>query len=67
VLYFLFAISRIVTLRAFVRSERVGPFVYISEIGLLTFQLSTSVFDLPCSALKGALVFSRWSNLTVFG
>ncbi len=30
---------RIVTFRAFVRSEHVGPFAYISEIGVLTFQL----------------------------
>lgn len=39
VLYFLFAIFRIVTFCAFVRLEHAGPFAYISEIGVLTFQL----------------------------
>jgi hypothetical protein len=39
VLYFLFAIFRIVTFCAFVRSEHAGPFAYISEIGVLTFQI----------------------------
>ncbi len=57
--YFFFAISRIVTFRAFVRSKHVGPFAYISEIGLLTFQLSASVFDLLCSAFeRSAYVFT---------
>jgi hypothetical protein len=37
VFYFLFAIFRIGTFRAFVRSKHVGPFAYISEIGMLTF------------------------------
>jgi hypothetical protein len=59
VFYFLFAIFCIVTFRAFVRSRHVGPFTYISEIGMLTFQLSTSVLDLWYSALKGVLVFSH--------
>ncbi len=39
VLYFLFAIFRIVTFCAFVRSEHAGPFAYSSEIGVVTFQL----------------------------
>ena len=37
--YFLFAIVCIVTFCAFIRSEHAGPFAYISEIGVLTFQL----------------------------
>jgi hypothetical protein len=66
VFYFLFAIVRIVNFRAFVRSKHVGPLAYISEIGLLTFQLSSSAFDLWCSALKEAFVFSHKSSITVF-
>ncbi len=38
-LYFLFAIFRIVKLCAFVTSEHANPFAYSSEIGVVTFQL----------------------------
>ena len=63
VFHFLSAIVRIVTFRAFVRSKHVGPLAYISEIGLLTFQLSTSAFDLWYSAPREALAFFHMNRI----
>ena len=65
VFYFLFAVFHIVTFRAFVRSNCVGPFAYTSEIGMLTFQLSSFVFGLWYSGLKEALMFSHGSSVMV--
>ncbi len=67
VFYFLFAVFRIVTFRAFVRSNRVNPIAYTSEIGMLNFQLSSSVFGLWYSKLKEALMFSHGSSVMAFG